>query len=335
MNRYDEFREQILDLGHSVTHFAVVLTALELNVFEALNGEVKSVPTIAGEVRLDERALGLLMNALASLNVVQKVGNGFKLGEAAKRVFLKRSEKYMGDFIKHQRLTAQSFLELAGVVASGKPLPFSLGGFQNKSLEFMHDFTHAMHSLAIAHAETLAKKLDLRGAKRLIDIGGGPATFAIHFLKFNPELKATVFDLPATIETAREYAVRFGVSDRIEFQAGDFEADPIPGGFDVAFLSHIVHGLSEEKNEALFRKIHGSLNSGGRLIVQDFFLNDDKISPQFAAIFALNMLLHTDGGRTYTFQEVRHGLEKAGFSECSRLALRLPRSMSVLSCKKG
>ena len=119
------------------------------------------------------------------------------------------------------------------------------------------------------------------------------------------------------------------------YQAGDFNQDEIKGNFDICFLSHIIHGQDADKNKKLFAKIFGYLNPGGKLIIQDFFLNSDRRSPQFAALFALLMLLNTDGGRTYAFDEAETWLKEAGFSRTSRLNLKLPRSIGLIIAEKN
>jgi 16S rRNA G1207 methylase RsmC len=191
---------------------------------------------------------------------------------------------------------ARGWLELKNSVLTRKPI-------ERRDFSEMDDsetstFARAMHNTAMGHAEFLASRLSFNHAKTLLDLGGGPGTFTIHFLKANPALNATIFDLPKTLETTRKFVEAAGVSNRVNYQAGDFNQDEIKGTFDVCFLSHIIHGQSLEKNKALFAQIFGHLNSGGRLIVQDFFLNSDKKSPQFSALFALLMLLNTDGGKT-------------------------------------
>jgi len=191
-----------------------------------------------------------------------------------------------------------------------------------------------MHNTAMGHADRLARKLFLGSTKTLLDLGGGPGTFTIHFLKMNPALRVTIFDLPTTLKTTRQFVEAEGLSGRVDYLEGDFHERDIEGTFDACFLSHIIHGQTVEKNQSLFSKIFRALNPGGRLIVQDFFLNRDKQSPQFSTLFALNMLIHTDGGRTYTFEEVEGWMHAAGFSKTSRTNFRLPRSISLVIGEK-
>ncbi|MBI4388357.1 MAG: methyltransferase domain-containing protein [Candidatus Omnitrophica bacterium] len=335
MNRYDEFREHILDLGYSSMSAAALQAAFDVDLFEAIGDDgVKSLPTIQTKVSADSRSLELLLNALASLNLVRKDGGGYSLPEASKRILLQKSDKYIGDMVKLQQSSLKSFLELSKSVRTGKPLEQFQGGLPNLPKEHMRGFIRAMHNTAMGHAELLARKLDLLKAETLLDIGGGPGTFSIHFLKQNPHLRVTIFDLPVVIEIAKEFATKHGVSERMDFQAGNFEADEIKGTFDVVFVSHIIHGLGEEANLNLFRKILRAIRPSGRLVIQDFFLNEDHMSPRFSTLFALNMLLHTDGGRTYGFDEVGQWLIDTGFSEVTKPILRLPRGISLLIGRK-
>lgn len=333
MNRYDEFREQVLDAGHSFVRSAVLQAAFELDLFEAMAEESKTAATIAGEIGAEPRALEILLNAMAGMNFVRKTGNSFSLSEAGKYVFLKKSEKYIGDIVKHQKAISEGFSRLSEAVRKGGPL-VSPSDRPERTLESAGDFTRAMHNSAVGHAELLSKKIDLSGVRTLLDMGGGSGAFSIYFLKQNPELRATIFDLPTTIEWTKQFVAQYGFGERVSYQGGDFEVDAIQGAFDVIFLSHIVHSLNEEKNEALFKKLFEALNPGGRLIVQDFFLNDDKMSPQYPALFALNMLLHTEGGRSYSWQEAKSWALKAGFRNAARPPLRLPRGIVLLIAYK-
>lgn len=330
MNRYDEFRANVIDNGYGFMHSTILQAAFRLGIFEVLQTDAKTPSTMAGELKVDLRALELFLNALAALNFIRKTGNAYGLTEVGKHVFLEQSEKYVGDIVKHHRMMACDFLELAECVRAGKPVGALEKRMCSQPEHTTREFICAMHNTAMGHAEVLARKIDLSGARFLLDVGGGSGAFSIQFLKQNPNLHATVFDLPATLEVTKEFVERYGMSTRVEFQPGDFEENEFKGVFDVVFMSHIIHSYGEEANERLFRKIYGALNAGGCLIVQDFFLNEDKVSPQFPALFALNMLLHTESGRSYTHEETKRWMSKAGFGKIERPAFRLPRGISLL-----
>lgn len=190
-----------------------------------------------------------------------------------------------------------------------------------------------MHNTAMMVAPILANEIDLSSSKTLIDIGGGVGTYSVFFCKANSNLDATVFDLPGTLEITKELISDSSVLSRINLIEGDFNRE-IEGQYDVAFLSNIIHGEGERENIALIKRVYNALNSGGKIIIQDFILDDEKTSPSFPALFSLNMLLFTENGRTYSFQEIEGWLKKAGFQAIARMNIDLPRSISVLVANK-
>ena len=334
MSRLSHYREQVLDLGYDFIKSRALQTAFELDIFERLGTQSKTALTLAEEMKTNPESLELFLNALASLGFIEVNGRGFQNTKYGSEIFLKDKPLYIGDYIRLHGRSFGDWAKLGEVVQTGKPIGRP-DFFKIENPEVTAGFARAMRDTAMGHAEYLAKKLSLKRANTLLDLGGGPGTFTIHFLKEHPHLKATIFDLPATLETTRKFVSEAGLADRVAFQAGDFNQDQIQGTFDVCFLSHIIHGQTVESNKNLFSNIFAHLNMGGKLIVQDFFLNSDKHSPQFAALFALVMLLHTSGGRTYAFEEVREWMRTAGLRSMNRLELKLPRSISLLVGEKN
>jgi predicted O-methyltransferase YrrM len=333
MSRLNVYRESVLDLGYDFAKTQVLQAAFEFDLFERLGEGAKTARTLSEELKANPESLELFLNALTSLGFLVSEGGGFRNTKYGLEIFLQGKPLYVGDMVRLQGNMVHGWLELKTSVLTGKAI--GEGGFPEMDDQAAAAFARAMHNTAMGHAEFLASKLSLKSVKTLLDLGGGPGTFTIQFLKANPELKAVIFDLPKTFQTTRSLVNAEGLSGRVECQAGDFNQDEIKGNFDVCFLSHIIHGQSVEKNKKLFAKIFAHLNSGGKLIVQDFFLNSDKKSPQFAALFSLLMLINTDGGRTYTFSEAEDWLREAGFSHTSRLNLKLPRSIGVVIGEKN
>jgi SAM-dependent methyltransferase len=197
-------------------------------------------------------------------------------------------------------------------------------------------FLMGMFNLAMGIAPELAPMFDLSGRKRLLDLGGGPGTYAIHFCLANPELNAVVLDRPTTEPFARKTAERFGLAGRIDFIGGDFNSDPISGGpYDVAWLSHILHSNSYEECDECIEKTVTALDPGGLILIHDFILDDTKDGPEFPALFALNMLVGTDSGRSYSKAEIVSMLEKAGVKEIKHHAFRAPNDSSILYGVRG
>jgi cyclopropane fatty-acyl-phospholipid synthase-like methyltransferase len=187
-----------------------------------------------------------------------------------------------------------------------------------------------MFNLAMAIAPQICREIDLEGRKTLIDIGGGPGTYAIHFCLANPGLKATVYDLATTKPFAMQTIERFGLRDRIDFMEGDYTSEDLRGSFDVAWLSQILHGEGPETCEKLIGKAASVLEPGGLIFVHDFILDDSMDSPTFPAVFSLNMLVNTEAGRSYSESRIRDMLSKAGAGDIRRLSFRGPNASGIL-----
>jgi cyclopropane fatty-acyl-phospholipid synthase-like methyltransferase len=175
-----------------------------------------------------------------------------------------------------------------------------------------------MHGRAVNEAPRLIGTLDLTGVTRVLDVGGGSGAYSMAFVRAKDNLQATVFDLPNVVLLTQSYVDKEGLSDRIDTVAGDYNKDELPQGYDLVFLSAIIHSNSPQQNQSLFQKTCNALNPGGRLVVSDFIMDDDRTSPAFGAFFALNMLVNTPSGDTFTESEIKEWMRKAGMSFVER-----------------
>jgi SAM-dependent methyltransferase len=187
-----------------------------------------------------------------------------------------------------------------------------------------------MHVVGRTLSDEIAASVDLEGYCRLLDIGGGSGTYIIAFLKRNSQLKGILFDLEDVIPMARERLSSEGLLDRAELVSGNFYEDELPTRCDVALLSAIIHQNSPQQNLDLYRKAHRALEPGGLLLIRDHIMNEDRTQPPEGALFAINMLVNTKGGDTYTFEEVAKDLREAGFKD-----VRLLRSGERMDCVVG
>jgi predicted O-methyltransferase YrrM len=174
-------------------------------------------------------------------------------------------------------------------------------------------FIGAMHVVARMRAPQIIKAINPGSARRLIDVGGASGTYTIAFLEASPEMSATLFDLPEVVDMSRERIEEAGLMDRVKIVSGNFYTDSLPPGHDLALVSAIIHMNSAEQNVDLYKKIFDALVPGGRIVIRDHVMKPDKTAPKSGAIFAINMLVGTPGGGTYTFEEIKAGLAAAGF----------------------
>jgi ubiquinone/menaquinone biosynthesis C-methylase UbiE/DNA-binding transcriptional ArsR family regulator len=279
----------------------VVLTANNLKIFENLK-KASSATEIAEKLNIDRRATEIVLDALTGIGLVSKSRTGrYRNAPVSNRYLVKGARLYQGDIIKHASTMWQNFSALDDVVSTGRP---ARRGFNHES------FIMGMHNLTVLRTESLAKALGLKGIKTMLDLGGGPGTNAIAMAKKG--VKSTVFDLPETINIAKKVARREGVKG-IRFIAGDFHVDSIGSGYDLILLSQIFHAFSEEENIALLRKCNTAMNLGGKVVVQEFPISDNRTSPPHSALFSVNMLVGTERGRCYSPKEMKRWLAGTGF----------------------
>jgi predicted O-methyltransferase YrrM len=185
--------------------------------------------------------------------------------------------------------------------------------------------------MAMKLAPMIVSKIDISSCRHLLDLGGGPGTYAIHFCRHNLQLKATVFDLLTTRPFAEKTIKRFDLSDRIDFQAGNYLKDDIDGRYDAAWLSHILHGESPEACRKIIQKAVAALERGGIIIIHEFILDNSMDGPLFPALFSLNMLLGTDSGQAYAEQQIMDMLADAGAQDIQRLAVQTPNDSGIIT----
>jgi predicted O-methyltransferase YrrM len=176
-----------------------------------------------------------------------------------------------------------------------------------------------MHSIGFGLAQSVVARLELSSHRNMIDVGGGSGVYTIAVLRAAPQMRATVFDRPLVTEIARRKLAEEGMTDRVTFASGDFYADALPGGHDLALLSAIIHQNDTEQNVELYRKVYDALTPGGVIVVGDFVMSEDHTAPVAGTIFAINMLVNTPGGSTYSFEEISEDLKAAGFVDVKLL----------------
>jgi SAM-dependent methyltransferase len=300
--------------------------AVDLDVFTLIGENSLSGEEIASRWGGNPRSAKMLLDAIAAMGLLEKKENRYANTEVAKAFLVKTSPSYMGWIVKHHHHLVSAWSKLSQAVKTGEP-----ARKRRRTRAELESFLMAMYNNASALAPKITGEVDLSERRHFLDLGGGPGTYAIHFCQANPHLKATVFDLPTTEPFARKTIARFGLSSRIDFQAGDYLHDPIPGTYDVAWLSQILHAMGPERCRTVIEKAVSVLEPGGLILVHEFLMNDTHDGPLFPALFALNMLVNTGEGRSYSEGEVKDFLVKAGVRDIRRLPLKGPTDSGILS----
>lgn len=311
---FDEFRDAVSAYRLPV----VLMAALELDLFTAIGNRTWTVPELAKELKVSERGLTILCRNLAMAGVLLKRGATYKntrLGETALNA---NHPAYRGGYLDLIKSHWQDWCRLRESIRSGLPIDHDIPD----SPEWRRRFTWAMHHRTLEIAPAITAQVKLGRAGTLLDLGGGPGTYALAFLTHNRRLRATVCDRDAALDVAREIAATHKAGKRLSYLPLDFTTTSIPGTYDVIWYSNVLHIYSPEDNQAIFRRALAALAPGGRLIIQDAFLHDRQgLFPQDASLFAVSMLLFTKGGDTYSASEVKRWLRDAGFSQVKLLPI--------------
>jgi cyclopropane fatty-acyl-phospholipid synthase-like methyltransferase len=195
--------------------------------------------------------------------------------------------------------------------------------------EWLNSFIDAMHYRARYNADAYISRIPTRGVRSVLDIGGGSGVFSMAFVRKEKDLTATVFDLPNVIPITRKYVRKEKLTGRINTAAGDYNTDQLPKGFDMVFLSAIVHSNSYRENARLVKKCAASLNKGGKIIIKDQVMDESRLKPVRGALFSLNMLVGTKGGDTFTDREIKEWFAGAGIKFSRRINITDGDSMMI------
>lgn len=305
---------------------------VKLDLFSTLDRSVRTAEEVAQIRKIDPRGTAMLLDALTAIGFLEKRGTAYTSTNFSSEFLARASDRYMGHIVMHHHHLMSGWTHLHKAVQCGGPIRERVSHGNDEIVR--ESFLMGMFNLASQLAPRIAQAIDLSGCRRLLDLGGGPGTYAIHFCLSDPDLSAVVYDLATTRKFAESTISRFNLSDRIAFASGDYHADPLPGGFDAAWLSHVLHADGPSACAGLLRKAARALDPGGIMLVQEFILSDAKDGPMFPALFSLNMLLGTDGGQSYSQSELTAMMTEAGLSEVSRIEMDLPNGAGIMIGRK-
>jgi SAM-dependent methyltransferase len=290
----------------------VILTATEMDLFTRLHEMPSTAEELSGGLGLDLRAATRLLDVLVTFDILRKEDGRYHLTDEGAYFSASHPETVL-PMVLHLNTLWTTWGSLTEIVRTGTREEKEPGA--NFEGEDRKAFIGAMHVIGRGLSREIAAAYDLSRFSRLLDIGGASGTYTIAFLKKNPNMTAVLFDLPGVIAMAEERIGAEGLQDRVELAAGDFYEDDLPKGCDLALLSAIVHQNSNQENVRLYRKILRALEPGGAILIRDHIMDESRTNPPAGAMFALNMLVNTRGGDTYTFQEIKETLEEAGFRD--------------------
>jgi SAM-dependent methyltransferase len=305
----------IREFAASFQKSRILLSGIELDIFTNINESGTTSNQIANHLHLNERACERLLNALVSLGFLTKQNHLF-FNTADSFAFLSKKSSDYSAGLMHLNHLWNTWSNLTQVVKTGKSAhPAEIN---ERGEEWLFAFIDAMHDRAKKQAPQQLANIDLSDVESILDIGGGSGAYSMEFVSKKPEIAAIVFDLPGVVPITKRFINKEGFSDQIKTHPGDYTTDELPKGFDLVFLSAVIHSNSLEINKALIKKCYNSLNKNGKIVIQDWIMNNDRTQPASGAVFAINMLVGTEAGDCFTDQEATEMLNAAGFKNISR-----------------
>lgn len=311
--------EEFRDAVYAFRLPRILTTALDIDLFTQMGTRWWSTLGLAKELKVNERGLNILLRNLETVGLLKKKGISWKSSRLG-RLFLNRNSlNYQGEYLELLHHQWENWSNLTDVVRNGKPIEDEKKG----NASYRRSFTWAMHQRSLKIAKKVVAQIKLKDVKSLLDVGGGPGTYALEFLRKHPKMKAAIWDREPAIEIAKIIAKPLRHSNRLMYHAGDFFRNKVPGTFDMMWLSNVIHIYSPEENKKLFRKLKRALNPGGRILIQDTFLmNKPGMNKVETNLFAVTMLLFTKTGNTYSARDVLDWLKTCGMKTSHCLYLK-------------
>jgi len=316
LSQLREWSGYVSNIANGYKKSRILFTAFTAGVFDLLEEE-REAGAMAAVLHWSERGTAMLLDGLVAMELLTKHAGRYRNTPMASACLARSGAAYQGDILRHNLSSWDDWVMLEDRVRTGT----SAAPTEERFGQALRNFILGMGNIAKMSAEEVLQAVDLSGYGHVLDLAGGPATYGIAFLKAHPRMRATLFDRPSVVEIAREQVDAAGLGERFDYIAGDCLADDIGSGYDLVFISNLIHSFSSEENAGIVKKAYDALVPGGTILIKDFIMENDRSGPAYGLVFALHMLVHTRAGNTYTYDEIRSWTEAAGFGPGTALSL--------------
>jgi 3-hydroxy-5-methyl-1-naphthoate 3-O-methyltransferase len=325
--------ERILQMAWGYAPPLILEAALHNHVFDVLDSGPKNLLEIARATGASERGLAAILNVLVGLEFLSKNGDAYALTPESAAFLVSSKPGFMGGMLRH---TSQdlipNWLHLNEVVATGRPA--NTVNQQTSGAEFFEKFVNDIFPMSYGAAQDLANhlKLETKNAQaKVLDLAAGSGVWGIALAQSAPNVTVCAVDWPGVLPVTRKNAEKFGLADRFTYSEGDLLAADFGSGHNVATLGHILHSEGEDRSRKLLAKTFSALAPGGTIAIAEFLVNAGRTGPMNGLIFAVNMLVNTDNGGTYSFEEISVWLAEAGFVDARTIPGRGPSPLILAS----
>lgn len=327
--------ERIMQFAFAFAPPLMLEAAVRHRVFDALERGPQTLNELASATGTSERGLRALLNALVGLELLTKDAQGrYALTPESAAFLVSGKPAFHGGIFRHiSQQMIPGWLELTETVRTGQPS--RAVNQEAEGVQFFREFVADLFPINYAGARALAEALHIAQAAQpvsVLDLAAGSGVWGIALAQASPQVQVTAVDFADVLPVTQQMAERFGLADRFRFVGGDLFEVAFGQNYQVATLGHILHGEGEARSRTLLRKTFEALAPGGTIAIAEFLVNEGRTGPPMPLIFAVNMLMHTDQGDTFSFAEIRDWLHEAGFTDARTLDIPAP-SPLVLATK--
>ncbi len=319
---------KVMQVASGYWHSCALHAANRLDIFNLLDGEAKDLDALQQATGADRRCLGALLSALVSIDFLDRDGDLFSNNQFSKTFLTNSSSYYQGGIVYMFENWYEAWGGLYDTVMSGKPSALM---HQEYSDQETRDYMMGMHNRALSQSDVLTAMVDLSGKKQLMDVGCGPATFAIKFCERYDGLNAVAMDRTQNLEIAKEIVDQYNMQERVELRSGDYNSDRLGTGNDAMLLSSMTNQESPENLKKLLQKCYDSMSTGGVIMIQEQLLNPEKRGPELAAMIGVNQIINTIGGSSYSTTEMEEIMRTVGFVDINSEQMSPPSPFMLLT----
>ncbi|MGH7952804.1 MAG: methyltransferase family protein [Limisphaerales bacterium] len=307
--------ERIMQLSWGYAPPLILEAAVKHRVFDLLDESPKTAQQLASKTGASVRGLAAICNALVGLQFLSRTGDRYKLTPESAAFLVSTKPGFHGAFFKHiSKQLVPKWLDLEKIVQTGKPT--RRVNTQTAGAKFFAEFVEAIFPLSYAAAKTFAEHLKISKTKTpvsVLDIAAGSGVWGIALAEQSKNVRISAVDWPGVLAITEKVAKRHGVADRLKKIPGDLLKVDFGKNHNIATLGHILHSEGAERSRKLLKKIFNALAPGGTIAIMEFLVNDQRTAPPVSLLFAVNMLVNTENGDTFSFEEISQWLRAAGF----------------------
>jgi ubiquinone/menaquinone biosynthesis C-methylase UbiE len=329
--------ERLFQLVWGFAPTLIIDAATKLRLFDYLDDSPQTVQQLSAKTHCSVRGLTALLNALVAFEFLKRKGNRYCLTPESATFLVSTKPAYHGRFFQHMtRQLMPNWMQLEENVRTGKPLR-SVNA-QNEGAEFFAQFVEGLFPMSYRAAQVAGEylKIDkLTSPATVLDIGAGSGVWGIALAQQSPQLQILAVDWPQVLEVTRRIVGRHGLAERLQTSPGDLLETDFGSGHHVATIGHILHSEGPERSRRLLKKVYDALAPGGTVVIAEFVPNENRTGPPGALIFAVNMLIHTEVGDTFTYKEMSAWLREAGFRNIRQLNAPAPSPLLIATKPKA